>query len=277
MKGLKIIVSLIAGMIILNIIIPLNLSAQSKARIEHVDFFPDGSTLIITYDIVKYKSNETFRIWVDVYTESGNKIAAKALTGDVGENVTGGENKRIIWDMEADQAYLDEDIAVVVLAESETIKAGKIPEKEPKPVKEKQAVKKKGISVGGALGLSLILPGLGRRVATGKGAAWLWGVAGYGCLGGAFYMNNSAYNKYEEYKDATTTSDRDDLYKKARNYDLYSKVLIGAAAAIWVVDLIVTGVKAGKVRKSGYEQRFSFNAGYDPYIQQPLIGLRYRF
>ncbi len=277
MKSLKIIILLIAGMIILNIIIPFNLNAQSKARVENVDFFPDGSTLIITYDIVKFKSNETFKIWVDVYKESGEKIIPRALTGDVGDNIPGGEYKRIIWDMEADQAFLDEDIAVVVLAESETIKTGKKPEKEAKPPKEKQTVKKEGISVGAALGLSLVLPGLGRRVATGEGVAYLWGVAGYGLIGGALLMNNSAYNAYEDYQKATSTTERDDLYKKAKNYDVYSKVMIGGAAVIWVVDLILTGVKASKVRKSGADQRFSLNAGYDPYIQQPLVGVKYRF
>ena len=163
--------------------------------------------------------------------------------------------------MEADQTYLDEDIAIVVLAESEMFSSSDqavneevvVEEKQPKEKQPK--VKKNGISVGGALGLSLVLPGLGRRIATGSGAAYLWGVAGYGCLAGSYFMNKSAYNNYEKYKDATTTSERDDLYKKAKNQDLYSKVFIGAAAVIWVVDLIVTGVKAGNVRKEKNDQR----------------------
>jgi len=272
MKSLKIIILWAIGMVVLNLIFPFHLVAQSKARIENVDFFPYGSTLVITYDIVKFKSNETFKIWVNVYTESGDKIIPNALTGDVGSNIIGGQYKRITWDMAADQAFLDEDLAVVVLAESELFKTEK-----QKTVKEKQTVKKDGISVGGALGLSLVLPGLGRRVINGKGAAWLLGVVGYGCIGGAYYLNNNAYNAYEDYKLATTTNERDDLYKKAKNYDLYSKVLIGSAATIWIVDLIVTGVKAGKARKSYNDQRMSFIANYDPVTQQPLIGLKYRF
>lgn len=279
MKKLKYSIVFGFGLIVLSIILPEQIHSQSKARIENVDFFPDGSKLIITYDIIKFKSGETFEIWIDIYLESGNKIEPVSMTGDVGANIMGGENKRIIWDMEADQAFIDEDIAVVVLAESETFVPIKEVEEEveQKPVKEKQKVKKEGISVGGALGLSLVLPGLGRRIATGKGAAYLWGVAGYGCLAGAYFMNNSAYNNYEAYKEAATTSERDDLYKKAKNQDLYSKVMVGAAAAIWVVDLIVTGVKAGQVRKSSGGHRLSFNAAYDPVIQQPLVGIKYRF
>lgn len=274
---------MITGMLILGLFVPLNGYTQSKARIENVDFYPHGNTVIITYDIVKYKSNETFNIWVDVYLESGNKFSPKALTGDVGDRVSGGDNKRIIWDMEADQSYLDEDIAIVVLAESEMFSSSdqavkeEVIEKEKQPKEKQPKVKKNGISVGGALGLSLVFPGLGRRVATGHGAAYLWGVAGYGCLAGSYFMNKSAYNNYEKYKDATTTSERDDLYKKAQNQELYSKIFIGGAIAIWVVDLIVTGVKAGSVRKEKNDQRMSFIANYDPNIKQPLVGFKYRF
>lgn len=271
MKSLKIIKLWTVGMIILCLIAPFHLNAQSKARIENVDFFPNGSTIFVTYDIVKAKSNETFKIWIDVYTESGQKIVPKALSGDVGENVQGGPYKRISWDMNADQVFLNEGVSINVLAESNLYKYEK------KIGQESRTEKKEGISVGAALGLSLVLPGLGRRVATRKGAAYLWGVAGYGCLAGAYFMNNSAYNNYEDYKTANTTSERDDLYKKAKNYDLYSKVLLGAAATIWVVDLIVTGVKAGKVRKSYADQKFSFNAGYDPRMQTTMLAVKYRF
>lgn len=271
MKSLKQIISWTLGVIILGLVVPYNLNAQSKARVENVDFFPDGSSVIITYDILKAKANETFRVWINVHTESGQKIIPNALTGDVGSSVIGGPYKRIIWDMKADQAFLNEDIAIVVMAESELVKTEKQAEQ------TTTSGNKQGISVGGALGLSLVLPGLGRRIATGKGAAYLWGVAAYGCLGGAYFLNNSAYNNYEDYKSATTPDERDDLYKKAKNQDLYSKVLIGAAAVIWVTDLIVTGVKASKIRKSSASQKLSLTGSYDPQTQQPLIGLKYRF
>lgn len=263
--------SWILGVIILGLILPYNLNAQSRACVENVDFFPDGSSVIITYDILKAKANETFKVWINVYTESGKKIIPNALTGDVGSNVIGGPYKRIIWDMKADQAFLEEEIAIVVLAESESMK------NEKQAVQTTSAGEKKGISVGGALGLSLVMPGLGRRIATGKGAAYLWGIAGYACLGGAYLLNNSAYNNYEDYKLATTSDERDDLYNKAKNQDIYSKVLIGAAAVIWVTDLIITGVKTSKIRKSPSTKKLSLTGSYDPHTQQPLIGLKYRF
>jgi hypothetical protein len=277
MKSYNKISFVVLGLIILNVLMPLQSSAQSKAKIENVDFFPDGSTLIITYDIVKYKRGETFKVWVNVYTENGNKIIPNELMGDIGPNIIGGPDKRIIWDMEADKAYLDEDIAVVVLAESELYIASNKKVENPAPVEQKQKREKQGISVGGAIGLDLVLPGLGRRIATKKGVGYLWGIAGYGCIAGSYFMNNSAYNTYEDYKKALTANERDDLFKKAKNQDLYSKVLIGGAAIIWITDLIVTGIKAGKIRKSSNYQRLSFYSTFDSHTQQPLMGIQFRF
>ncbi len=56
-------------------------------------------------------------------------------------------------------------------------------------MKQKRRNRKKskvqGISVGKALALSAILPGLGNRAVKGSGAQWLLGVAGYGCIIGS--------------------------------------------------------------------------------------------
>ena len=48
--------------------------------------------------------------------ESGESIPAVTFTGDVGEHVPGGANKKILWDIEADSVFLDEDIFFQVIA-----------------------------------------------------------------------------------------------------------------------------------------------------------------
>ena len=95
-----------------------SLNAQSKANIENIDFTVEGVNLVITYDIVKYKSDEVFNIWVKIVTASGKEIIPNTMTGDVGSGVIGGSGKRIMWDMETDNAYIDEEISVQVLARS---------------------------------------------------------------------------------------------------------------------------------------------------------------
>jgi hypothetical protein len=265
MKNYKIFTVLMIGLCIL-LMSYKPLQAQSKARIDNIDFNLEGSNLIITYDIIKAKTNETFNIRIKVLTGTGEEIIPSALTGDINEGVTGGTNKRVIWDLEADNAYIDEEISIEILASPESL-----------PEIKKESIKKSGVSVGGALALSALLPGLGNRVVKGSGAQWLLGLVGYGCIGGSIVMNNSAYNAYEDYKDATTSNERDDLFKQSENKELYSKILMGTAVTIWVADLIWTGLQAGKARKNSGKSNFSFNYSYNPYTMQPMIGFRYRF
>jgi len=250
--------------------ISAKIHAQSNARIENINFEAEGSKLAITYDIIKSKTNETFEVWVKIVTESGKEIIPVSMIGDVNKGVSGGLSKRIVWDVENDNAFIDEEFSVEVFAKSEFSKDASVP-------KEKQVKKKgKGISVGGALALSAILPGLGNRMVKGSGAQWMLGVVGYGFVAGSIVMNNSAYNAYEDYKVATTPEKRDDLYKKAQDNNMISKVFFGAAVAIWVSDLLWTGIQAGKARKKS-KSDISLKYSYDPYLQKPLVGLSYRF
>jgi len=110
----------------------------------------------------------------------------------------------------------------------------------------------------------------------GRGAPWLLGIAGYGCIIGSVVLNRSAYNAYEDYKLADNAEDRDDYFSKAESNDKISRILIYSAAAIWVTDLIWTGIQAGKARKSS-ETKVSLNYYYDRVLNKPLLGLSYRF
>ena len=67
--------------------------AQSKAKVENVDFNLENENLIITYDIVKSKASQTFNVSVTITTTKGKKIPANALSGDIGPGVHGGDGK----------------------------------------------------------------------------------------------------------------------------------------------------------------------------------------
>jgi len=248
-----------------NLLFYANMNAQSDALIENIDFYAEGMTLVITYDIVNANKGELFDIWIKITTESGKSIMPQSKTGDIGPGVSGGPNKRIIWDLQADNTIIDEEFAVEVFARS-NLKETKV---------EKQ--KKEGISTGGAMLLSAILPGLGKTVANKGGSQWMWGVIGYGCIAGTVVMNNNAYNAYEDYKVATNPDDRDELFKQAEENDLYSKVFLGTAATIWIIDIISTGTSVGKMNKNRRKSGFSLNYMVDPYTRKPLVGFTYRF
>nr|NQU88937.1 hypothetical protein [Bacteroidota bacterium] len=231
--------------------------AQSKANVENVDFNLEGENLVITYDISKVKSGETFNVSVNITTASGSKINAFALSGDIGPGVYGGKYKRIVWDLVKDNVYIDDEIAVEVIATSE--------------------ITSKPVSVGGALLRSLVLPGWGNMYAKGGGAYWLMGVVGYGAVAGAVMMNNKAYNTYEDYKNSDVPSERDQLYNDADQYYKNQKVLMLGAAAIWAVDLIWTGIQAGNVNARARNSKVSMGYYYNPVVRQPMFTLTYKF
>ncbi|MCB0804607.1 MAG: hypothetical protein KDC05_02355 [Bacteroidales bacterium] len=251
-------------------VLVLNSLAQSKATIENIDFYAEGSKLVITYDIVNAKDGETFETWAKITTESGKEIIPTTTYGDIGKGVTGGPNKRIEWDLQSDNISIDEAFSVEVYARSDL----KDKKKEDEPKIKTQA---KGISPVGAMALSAILPGLGRTVAKGGGGQWVLGLVGYGFVAGSVIMNNGASNAYEDYLVAETLEDRDDLFEEAENKDLYSKVFIGGAAAIWIFDIIYTGAVADKERRSKNQKGLSLNYQFDPQSGAPLLGLRFTF
>jgi len=256
-----------------------HLYSQSAAKIENIRFDAEGSKLVIYYDIIKFKEGETFEIWVKIITSSGKTIIPVSVIGDVNKGVSGGTGKRIVWDAETDNALIEEEFSVEVFGRSEIRKEGSVP-KDTQKEKEKPAetrVERSGISVPGAMAFSLLLPGLGNRIAKGRGAQWLLGIAGYACIAGSAVMNNAAYKSYEDYKLAGTADERDDLFTQAELQNNSAKIFAGLAIGIWVGDLIWTGIQAGKLRKQSSKQSVSFNYYCDPLFKKPMVGLSYRF
>ncbi|MBM3435435.1 MAG: hypothetical protein FJY07_04350 [Bacteroidetes bacterium] len=253
--------------------------SQSAAKIENIRFDAEGSKLVIYYDITKYKEGETFEIWVKIMTASGKTIIPSSVIGDVNKGVSGGTGKRIVWDAEADNALIEEEFSVEVYGRSESRKDGTVPKDTQKETGKPVEVKaeKSGISVPGAMAFSLLLPGLGNRIAKGQGAQWLLGIAGYACIAGSVVMNNAAYNSYEDYKIAQTAAERDDLYTQSQTQYNASRLFAGLAFGIWVGDLIWTGIQAGKFRKQSAKPAVSFHYFYNPDLNIPMAGIRYRF
>lgn len=84
----------------------------TKPRLEVTD-----DNLHISYDILNSKSSEFFIVWIEVTDSKGNKINAVTVTGDVGDNVVGGKNKRITWNFISDSIFIDENLFVEVKVE----------------------------------------------------------------------------------------------------------------------------------------------------------------
>ncbi|OQX75225.1 MAG: hypothetical protein B6D64_12050 [Bacteroidetes bacterium 4484_276] len=240
--------------------------SQSKARVENVDFFLEGENLVINYDIDKSKTGESFNVTMNILTTAGKKISAFALTGDIGPGVYGGKGKRIVWDLNKDNVYIDDEISVEVFIEPE------MADEPSKPAKTVRAV-----SVGGALLRSAIFPGWGNRYVKGGGAYWLMGLVGYGAVGGSVYMNNQTEQAYQDYKESVDVTERDQLFKDAEEYQKNQEYLMYAAAGIWAIDLIWTGIQAGNANKKAKRSKVDMGYYYNPEVRGPMLVVTYKF
>jgi len=95
---------------------PALLSAQENVTLSPPNLKFLNDRLIIKYDITGYEISDRFRVWIEITDSTGNKITARSIYGDIGDEVTGGFQKQIIWDLAADSAYLNADINIEIFA-----------------------------------------------------------------------------------------------------------------------------------------------------------------
>ena len=253
----------------------------------------------ISYDILNSDPTDKFIVWLSVHDEAGNEVNARALSGDIGDMVYGGNNKVIIWDLSEDQIEMEamiyfkvhiEEIPppepVVVIPPDETEEKEEAVKNDQPPEPEARDNTDNAIQEGarefnraGIIIQSLALPGLGLSRVKGK-PHWLRGVAGYGCLAGAVVMNRKAINTYEGIFWEYNSGQKDDLYQQSLSQDQTSEILAYAAVVIWVTDLIWTIAGTSDLKKvpsASYGNGLSLYSSIDPVSSAPLVGIKFRF
>ena len=176
----------------------------------------DGKQLLISYDVINKNEGDQFYVWVEIEKKNGEKVIMKALTGDIGDKIKVGMNKKIYWIPEKDSVYLNEEVSVEVKAEKYT----------------------KSFNRGSAMLLSSVMPGLGQtRISKGK-PFWISGVIAYGCLAGGLIVHQNYIKTYDSYRTEEDPSKRVALRTKAQNQSDLSSALIVSGAAIWVANLV---------------------------------------
>ena len=203
--------------------------AQSKALVKNVNFELVNNELIITYDITKHKPAEMFKVWMKVYTAQENELKSESASGAIGENVAGGDHKKIIWNPKNDNVFLDNDIYIQILATSTSGGGGG-----------------SDVSTGKWLAISALYPGAGNaKVSSNK--VWLAaGALGYGCMVGSVLMNGKASKSYDNYLLSQDASTRNNFYNDADSQKQLSTILFVSGAVIWAADLIIFSVSKGK-------------------------------
>lgn len=176
----------------------------------------EETNLIILYNIITKHSNDQFYVWVEIKKSNGEKIQAMALTGDVGENIKAGNDKKIIWSPENDSIYLDEEIIVEVKAEKYN----------------------KAFNKGSMMLKSAVLPGWGQSIISKGKPYWLTGIAVYGTLAGGLIYHKKYLASFESYKIEEDPEKRADLYDQTQKQSNISTILVYSAATAWALNIL---------------------------------------
>lgn len=241
----------------------------SKPRLELRDNIID-----ISYDILNSDQTIKFKVWIEVTDSTENKIIPKSISGDIGENVSGGSNKKISWDFVADSIYLDDGIYVQVYSEL-------IPTEINKGLNTQEAFKPDmEIRRGGVIFQSLLFPGWGlSRINRGQ-PHWIKGIAGYGLIVSSIYYNKTAVLNYNNYLDSENSSDIDNYFNTSVKKDKLSKVFAYSAIGIWVIDAIWTISGSSKLSNhqvTGQSGKMFIYPVYDPDLQSSMVALKINF
>ena len=234
-------------------------------------FFAENQ-LSIEYDILKSVQKNLFTVWVVITDDSGNSLEPVSLSGDVGENIPGGNNKTIIWNIEKDKLLLDQEIFVEIRIEDITPRA-----------KEKEIFLDSTttpFNIGGLIFTSTILPGAGLTKINYVKPFWIIGIAGYGCIATSVIYNKKAANNYESYLNSYDINESKNLFEKSQDQDWTSKILAYTAIGIWVADLIWVTASVNKKNKlilMKRNQSFKIESDMDTYTKSPLVKLTYWF
>jgi len=274
--------------------------AQSRVAIYYPEVEQKDRVVHITYLINDSELSDKFLVSLLVFDQSGDRLNAQSISGDVGYNVSGGGPKHIAWNAEADSVIFDVSIDVKILVEAlsptkrelvtleEARRDQEIAEEmaredfislDAPDATGGQVAKPRRVTRTGLVFQSLAFPGWGlSRVK--KKPHWLKGLAAYGCVAGSVVLNRKALETYGQIEGVEDYESKDQLYQEAMKQDNISEVLAYGAIGIWVADFIWTlvGTKDFKpIDVSSYIPGLSVKTHLDPKTYAPMLGISYRF
>ena len=214
----------------------------------------DGRQLLISYDVVNNNQADQFYVWVEMEKKNGEPIEMKAISGDVGENVKAGKNKKITWVPENDGILLNEEVYVEIKAEKYV----------------------KSFNKGSAMLMSTAMPGLGQtKISKGK-PWWLTGIVAYGALAGGLVVHSSYLKTYDSYRTEEDPSSRADLLNQAQQQMNLSSVLVVSGAALWAANIFWVALTPNRYQPLQHV-KLSLGQSTGPYKGTTLLSLRLNF
>jgi hypothetical protein len=206
------------------------ISGQSKIMISRPELSYINNTLTIKYDITGCSAGKFVDISMIVVSSQGDTIKPFNINGDIGNMVKCGFRKSIIWNVFNDNIKIDDDVEVMLVGKESTpatsiIASHGIPR----------------VSRGKAILSSVFVPGLGQKMASGKGGHLLFSGLVYGTAGASVYFFLKGNEYYTDYKN-TSGTEADNYFKKSETSNDMGRYLLYGAAGAWVTNFIWTAL-----------------------------------
>lgn len=190
---------------------------KTNPSLSDIDFNYNGEAIQINYSIINGSPESLYKIDVKAFTLDNSTILPKSISGDV-TNVGNGTHS-ILWNQKKDNYTFDQQMQFELslsLAGKYTL-SNKIR--------------------GNHLIKSLVFPGLGDyRLRNGK-FYFVYGLAAYASIYGSYHFNKMANDNYDLYSNSLDYNQSQDYFNKAKQQQLFSRLLSLSAVAVWSVDL----------------------------------------
>jgi hypothetical protein len=228
-----------------------------------------GENLNISYDILNSKPGERYNISLEITDSKGSIINAQTISGDIGQDVEGGKNKKIIWNFTSDNVKDEVNINIKIV-----ITKYQVP-----PLSEEIAKSGEPYTRSRLVLQSVALPGLGMSKLKNK-PCWITGVAGYGLIAGSIIYKGASKSNYKNFENSGNNQQELSYYKKYENQNTMSLICAIGAATIWVTDFVIVLGSSSKLKgnsKSYQSNKLSLIPDYSITCSAPLLSLKYTF
>jgi hypothetical protein len=220
------------------------LSAQAQLKISNVRVTATRTgTLEVMYDLGGNAPGDSIYLRVRGRVAGLLKPDVRYLTGDYGQNIKPGPDKKIVWRIAENGIGLDDDIRASVVA--------KISDD---PIdRDTVATRKPGGPIFALL--SLVAPGVGNIfVQSPRPKIGLRPLVTVGAYGGLIYglLQRGQVNvPYDNYQDAKNPTDAQPFYDQANGHYQRYYIATRAAAVLTVADVVLTLVKGLRNQRAG--------------------------
>jgi serine protease Do len=215
---------------ILIFLFPFICFAQNKANPINITGVYNAATdnIKIDFEIANGSSNEKYDVTIEAYRNNigaSEKLNISSISGDL-KDINASGVHHIFWNQRADGYVLDDDLTFKIYLSH-----------------------KPNISYSKHLVKSLVFPGWGDYKIGNSKYYVAYGVLGYGLLGSSIWMNNQAFNSYNNYKKSFEIAESNKLFNTAKLQYKNSLILGGTAAIVWSYDLANVYYKVRRAKK----------------------------